>query len=433
MGSPNTPSNISYLSSGGLFSVGYNDYTGLTEKVEVNGNVRATGFKIPNGTSSQYLMADGSISTSTAANTWSLSGNSGTIPGTNFIGNIDKKDIVFKTNNVEHWRMGSDTGTLYVGDIINPESSGTLMVVTNRAGDASTPFIIKTADVASPLVMSIHTVKGLDNNSYFKLSTAGETAAAPSNLSVMPEGGIFGIGYDSFTSLTEKVEVNGNIKADSFIRKNGKPFEILMADGTVSPLKKSWELTGNAGTNPTTDFIGTTDLNDLEFRTNNIQRLLVASDGGVFVNENSVPGYQFHVNGGVGGTQTWAVASDKRLKTNIQPVENGLSSIMQMKPVTYDKKASLESKDYNVSEIGFIAQDLKTLFPKAIVNEGQDKDKLLSVNYTELIPVLTKAIQEQQKIIDEEKAKNDKQQKEIDELKAMVKLLMDKNNLRASN
>jgi hypothetical protein len=33
------------------------------------------------------------------------------------------------------------------------------------------------------------------------------------------------------------------------------------------------------------------------------------------------------------------------------------------------------------------------------VNEGSDKEKLLSVDYNSLIPVLTKAIQEQQEII----------------------------------
>jgi len=38
------------------------------------------------------------------------------------------------------------------------------------------------------------------------------------------------------------------------------------------------------------------------------------------------------------------------------------------------------------------------------VKEGNDLDKALTVNYTALIPILTKAIQEQQKEIDELKA-----------------------------
>jgi hypothetical protein len=34
-----------------------------------------------------------------------------------------------------------------------------------------------------------------------------------------------------------------------------------------------WGLTGNAGTNPLTQFIGTTDNQDLVFRTNNIEKM----------------------------------------------------------------------------------------------------------------------------------------------------------------
>jgi hypothetical protein len=54
-----------------------------------------------------------------------------------------------------------------------------------------------------------------------------------------------------------------------------------------------------------------------------------------------------------------------------------------------------------------------------LVIEGSDKDKTLSVNYISLIPVLTKAIQEQQEQLSTQK-------KEIDELKKMVELLLKK-------
>lgn len=41
----------------------------------------------------------------------------------------------------------------------------------------------------------------------------------------------------------------------------------------------SWLLSGNSGTNPGTDFIGTTDAQDLEFRTNNISRIVLTQRG----------------------------------------------------------------------------------------------------------------------------------------------------------
>ena len=280
VGSPNVPSNISYLPSGGLFSVGYSDFTGLTEKVEVNGNVRATGFKIPSGTSSQFLMADGS--TSTSLNQWSLTGNS-IDENINFIGTTNDADIVFKGNNKERWRMGTDTGTLYVGDIADPASSGTLMVVTNATGADSTPFIIKTADTASPLVMSIQTITKLGER-LFKLSTQGETLAPPSNFSFMPDGGNLNIGSDVFTSSNEKVEVNGNVKATGFKVPGGTSSQFLMADGTVSTnsVANAWSFAGNAVTE--TDFIGTTNSSDI------IDQSFASGLGSAFGKNSANPG-----------------------------------------------------------------------------------------------------------------------------------------------
>jgi len=46
----------------------------------------------------------------------------------------------------------------------------------------------------------------------------------------------------------------------------------------------AWLVTGNSGTNPTTNFIGTTDAQPLVFRTNNIERMRILSDGRVGVN-----------------------------------------------------------------------------------------------------------------------------------------------------
>jgi hypothetical protein len=68
--------------------------------------------------------------------------------------------------------------------------------------------------------------------------------------------------------------------------------------------------------------------------------------------------------------------------------------------------------------MGFIAQEIQKVLPMLVI-EGSDKDKTLSVNYISLIPVLTKAIQEQQEQLSTQK-------KEIDELKKMVELLLKK-------
>jgi trimeric autotransporter adhesin len=58
------------------------------------------------------------LSTASFAQSWALSGNSGTSPSTNFLGTTDNNALVFKTNNVERLRLLA-TGNLGIG-FINP-------------------------------------------------------------------------------------------------------------------------------------------------------------------------------------------------------------------------------------------------------------------------------------------------------------------------
>jgi hypothetical protein len=64
---------------------------------------------------------------------------------------------------------------------------------------------------------------------------------------------------------------------------------MLSTDGTgvlqwTSP-STGWSLTGNASTNPATNFLGTTDAQDLVIRTSNTSRLRVTSSGNVLINQ----------------------------------------------------------------------------------------------------------------------------------------------------
>ena len=111
-------------------------------------------------------------------------------------------------------------------------------------------------------------------------------------------------------------------------------------------------------------------------------------------------------------------SSDSRLKKDIMPITNGINTVMKLNPVTYFKKANIDSNDYSKHENGFIAQELREVIP-FIVSEGKDKYKTLSVNYTSIIPLLTKGMQEQQIQLVE-------QAKEIALLKAQIAQLLEK-------
>jgi hypothetical protein len=100
------------------------------------------------------------------------------------------------------------------------------------------------------------------------------------------------------------------------------------------------------------------------------------------------------------------VTSDKRFKTNIIPLENGLNIVKQLQGVEFDWDKEYAEKGH---DIGFIAQDvqkvdkLKSLV-KSSFNIRTDEDAL-SVSYEKITTVLVEAIKEQQKQIDELKKK----------------------------
>ena len=96
------------------------------------------------------------------------------------------------------------------------------------------------------------------------------------------------------------------------------------------------------------------------------------------------------------GQVAWTNVSDRRLKKDITSTKYGLETILKLVPVDYLLKSN------NLSQIGFIAQDLKPIVPEAVNGtEGDiEKGETLGITYTTLIPVLTKAIQQQQQIID---------------------------------
>lgn len=101
--------------------------------------------------------------------------------------------------------------------------------------------------------------------------------------------------------------------------------------------------------------------------------------------------------------------SDARLKSNVQPINNSLSNLMLLQPVRYDITMPVsqdipENKREQIIEsgknqIGLIAQELKEVYPEAV--DYDEENDIYAVSYGTLIPVLIKAIQEQQEEIEE--------------------------------
>jgi trimeric autotransporter adhesin len=83
--------------------------------------------------------------------------------------------------------------------------------------------------------------------------------------------------------------------------------------------------------------------------------------------------------------------SDARLKEEIKPVPYGLQTVMQMNPVSFQWKDNAAA----LANLGFLAQEMQQLVPETVHDPGDGNP--LGMKYSELIPVLVKAIQDLKK------------------------------------
>lgn len=95
------------------------------------------------------------------------------------------------------------------------------------------------------------------------------------------------------------------------------------------------------------------------------------------------------------GATSWGTYSDERLKTDIVELADCLESIKDIRCVSY-RLTGIDEAD-SKKRLGVIAQDLVGKYDEAINSskrQEEDDTEYLSVQYTDLIPVLVKALQE---------------------------------------
>ena len=120
--------------------------------------------------------------------------------------------------------------------------------------------------------------------------------------------------------------------------------------------------------------------------------------GGLFLND-------------LGYTGSLLMASDKRIKTDIQIMNPQIEKLMNIEIVSYRFKDEYKEYGFNDGiQYGVIAQDLQKVYPTMVKNKHlplKDGDgmNIYMVDYVKLIPIMIKTIQEQQKQIEEIKSK----------------------------
>ncbi len=89
-----------------------------------------------------------------------------------------------------------------------------------------------------------------------------------------------------------------------------------------------------------------------------------------------------------GSATSFDTSSDRRLKSNIEDAESASSKIDAIQVRQFDWNADNSHQEY-----GLIAQELEPIAPLA-VTDNADSDEMMGVDYSKLVPMLIKEIQE---------------------------------------
>jgi len=156
---------------------------------------------------------------------------------------------------------------------------------------------------------------------------------------------------------------NGN--AGIMLENNGNTYyQLLTPNGNENGI-----LFGTASSNANGAIIfNSGGANGMQLRTGGNQSRIVITNNGKTAIGNFTPVYRLQLNvdsAAKPGTATWTIPSDKRLKKNISPFEDGLKLLNQINPVwfEYNGDAGLPTGQRYA---GIVAQDIQKIAPYMI-------------------------------------------------------------------
>jgi len=132
-------------------------------------------------------------------------------------------------------------------------------------------------------------------------------------------------------------------------------------------------------------------------------RMIIDSSGNVGIGDTT-PDAALDVVGNIHYTGTITDVSDRRLKENITDLSDSLNKICQLNAKSYTLIADRNNEE-DTTELGFIAQDVQTIYPEIVKNiqkyavdeNGENTEEeinYLGISYIQLIAPMVEAIKE---------------------------------------
>ncbi|MEL7002055.1 MAG: tail fiber domain-containing protein, partial [Bacteroidota bacterium] len=244
------------------------------------------------------------------------------------------------------------------------------------------------------------------SDDFLKLQTSSDDLGTTSDALVIADNGEVGIGINPSSSL--------------HVRHPGSTSNASLGEGiSISNATRStrWTITHQYNILPS--------LENLEFSFDGTRKGSISQSNGAY-----------------------SSVSDIRLKKNIGDMADVLNDVMKLRPVNYHFN---QQSDQDLANMGFIAQEVLKVFPSLVSGSGKRKSSgeidYHTMNYAGMSVVSIKAIQEQQKIINqqsieieqlkeqltENSLQHSSTQSELDQLKAQVEMLTNLIKAEASN
>jgi len=335
--------------------------------------------------------------------------------------------LVFGSNNTERMRIDSSglveikntTPTLRLTNTQDPLGNGTVGILEFFTNDSSTGA---TRTVSSIVCDNQAGSSVPGGDLVFKTSLGGSGSPVATEKLRIKDNGNVGIATDTPSALLEiqTAGTSGNDDFQIFSRGESPNYEVFK----ISRAAGSTELLANQNLTLSADYDAnhTSVDSNIIFKTDNAEKMRITSTGNIQSNNlgsgftvgygfqlSPQPGYSqiymesnttdtrslqrfYNPNGNIGNiiisgfTTTYGTSSDYRLKEDLQDFA-GLDMVSKI-PVYDFKWKTDESRSY-----GVMAHELQEVLPDAVSGE-KDAEEMQGVDYSKIVPLLVKSIQE---------------------------------------
>ena len=352
------------------------------------------------------LRYNGTAWTTGALSAWSLTGNAGTNPATNFIGTTDNNAFEVRVNNTRVMRYELNP-TPTTGGTASPN------IIAGYSGNSAAPGI-KGSVVSGGGLENANTVDGdwavigggRDNHAglmtpYSAYSTVGGGA---SNVSTGQWSTIAGGKNNTATGNASAIPGGARLIASSFALT-------VVGSANVDPgnyTETSWVATepifivGNGQIDGSANVIGRSNA------------FTILKNGWAGIGRTPTAN-RLEVEGEASKTTAsgWAANSDRRIKTDIVDIDNSIDLIKRLRPVKFkytpewvQRHPSIKNQFY----FNFIAQEYAQVFPESVQSSGETLDDqaepVLQIDTYNAQITAIKALQELIKKVEKLEAEN---------------------------